>query len=182
MESPRFVFVLVSVLGCTATVEDDDERGTSGESGSPTTGTDDTWPPQACDLDVSPFLDAECLGALRLGCNAHGTEGACTGAEAAGFDGYTIRCGWAQVVTFSDATTCDVASTSFRCEAYIDQECFAVCSAITSQLEIVQLCGGPIGPGNAVDSDDDVVGTCAPNTQPAAPALCDCAPASCDVE
>jgi len=180
MDDKTLGLVLVFAIGCGSSGEGSDGGSTEGTTADGDSTGGDMWPPAACDLDASPFLDAECLDALRLGCNQQMAEGSCTGFAPALFDGYTIRCGWVEVFTFSDATTCALASTTSRCEAYIDQECPADCSAIPSEGEILELCGGPIGPWSAVDSEQaGYVGTCAPNVQPPAPALCDCAPASC---
>lgn len=178
------------VVAC-GSAKEDDTSGADSSSGSESSDGSvdgstggDTWLPAACELDSSPFVDSECLGGLRLACNGFATEEACAAAAPLAFDdgGYAVRCGWASVIAYDEASTCAVASMTSRCEAYIDQECFASCTAITSELEIIDLCGGPLGPWSAVDIEDDGVGTCAPNTQPPAPALCDCAPATCAVE
>lgn len=186
------VLALVVAMGCGVADADDtgdssDTGSSSGSSSSADTGSDstgaDSWPPETCALEASPFLDADCLEALRLACNAHAAETQCTAAEALSFDsgGYSIRCAWAEVYTFTDAATCAGETATSRCEAIVDTECQDTCTAIPSALEIIDVCGGPLGAWSAVDSEDaGHVGTCAPNVQPPAPALCDCAPATCD--
>jgi hypothetical protein len=161
--------------------------GTTSDDTGTSSGGGESWPPAACDLDRSPFLDAECLAALRRACNEHTAETPCAGAESLAFDdgGYSIHCEWVEVIAFSDAATCAVESTTSRCEAQNESlgGCLSNCSAIPSELEIIVMCDGPLGPWAAVDSEeDDDFGGCAPNTQPPAPALCDCAPAACDVQ
>jgi hypothetical protein len=189
----NLVLVLVGAMGCgvadagdTGEPSDTSSGGssTSADTGSDSTGGTDVWPPETCALAASPFLDADCLDALRVACNAHAAETQCTAAEPLSFDsgGYSIRCAWAEVITFTDAASCAGATISERCEAILEQfdGVSFECTAIPSALEIVVLSGGPLGPWSAVESDDDDVGPCAPNVQPPAPALCDCAPASCD--
>lgn len=54
-------------------------------------------------------------------------------------------------------------------------------AAIPSQLEIVQMCGGPLGSWSAVGAEPGgFVSTCAPNLEPPSHPLCDCATAACD--
>lgn len=150
--------------------------------------------PDACSIDASPFLQPECLDALRLACNAHAAENDCAAAAPFAFDdgGFVIGCAWAKVVTFSDATQCTVESVAGRCEARIDSECGDYCAgdfmlsdvaAIPAQLEIVQLCGGPLGAWSATDAEPGtVVSTCAPNVEPPSDPLCDCATTACDAQ
>jgi hypothetical protein len=173
--------VLVGAPACAAeqepTADDGIESSDAGD-----TGTDF---PAACNPDESPFLSADCLAALRSACRTHEDETACTTQPSFEFDGYGVVCGWANVLTFADATSCIVISEVGRCEAGLVQlgGLGAPCTAIPSELEIVELQGGPLGPWAAVDSEPgDYASTCAPNTSPPAAALCDCAPASCDVE
>ncbi len=184
----RATLLLLGALACPAEDEpaDDDAAG-SDEVAAESSSDADTGVggfPSACDPTMSPFLSADCLTDLRSACNAHVDESACAGQAAFEFDGYTVRCGWANVLTFADATSCTIASEVGRCEAVLDSldGLDAPCTAFPSELEIVVLGDGPLGPWSAVDSEADDVGTCAPNISPPAPALCDCAPASCDVE
>jgi hypothetical protein len=173
--------VIVAALACT-TEPDPATDDTAGSSGAADTGTDF---PAGCTPDESPFLSADCLAALRSACLAHPDEDACTAQPSFEFDGYSVRCGWANVLTFADATACTVASEAGRCEATMENlgGLDAPCTAIPSELEIIELEGGPLGPWSAVDAEPgEYAGTCAPNTTPPAPALCDCAPATCDVE
>lgn len=177
---------MLVVVGACATEPEhaDDDGSSSGRDPGPSSGGADTGDgfPTACSPAESPFLSADCLAALRDACNAHIDQSACAGQAAFEFDGYSVSCGWANVTTFVDATSCTIASETGRCEAVIAQECLHPCTAITSELEILELCDGPLGPWSAVDDDTDDVGACAPNTSPPAPALCDCAPPSCAVD
>jgi hypothetical protein len=172
--------VCLVLVACTS---DDGETGGD-------TGAEVSWPPGACALDESPFVQSECLDALRLACNAHAEESACAGAQPLSFDtgGYSIECGWAKVVAFVDEAACTVETVSGRCEARIDTECGDFCggddmlsdvAAIPSQGEIVQLCGGPLGPWSAVGAANDDLSTCADNVTPPSDALCECAEAAC---
>lgn len=142
----------------------------------------DSWLPGECRIDESPFLRPDCLGALRSACGEHEDESTCVAEPALSFsDGsYIIRCSWAKVVTFSDADACTVASVAGRCEASVDKACnespTGNVDAIPSELEIIEMCGGPLGPWSAVGSEPgEYVGSCAENVKPPAPALCDCA-------
>jgi hypothetical protein len=180
MRSRRHLAPLVLVVVACGPEQDPGADDDVGSSGSDETGADASFP-AACNADESPFVSADCLAALRDVCRAHSDETACTSQATFEFDGYAVRCGWANVLTFADATSCTIASEAGRCEAMHVAECLWPCTAIPSELEIVELCDGPLGPWSAVDSEDDV-SSCAPNTTPPAPALCDCAPSSCDVE
>lgn len=164
----------------------------TGEAESTTDGA--AWPPDECPLDQSPFLRADCLGALQSACRELTDETACAAEPSLRFidDQYVIRCVWAKVVTFSDATACTVAAVMGRCEASVDTACSDACAgeplisdlqAIPSELEIVKMCGGPIGPWAAVGSEPGAyVGACAGNVTPPAPPLCDCAAVACAAE
>jgi hypothetical protein len=158
MDSMRFVLVLVGVAGC----------GPGDANG-------------ACAHDESPFLQTDCLAELRLACNEHDAEESCLGADSRSFEsGHDISCAWVEVATFSDETTCALDSTVGRCEAVVGLlGCLDTCNAIPSEGEIFDLCGGPIGPWSAIDSEDDHVATCSSNVQLPAPALCECAPMVC---
>jgi hypothetical protein len=103
-------------------------------------------------------------------------------------EGYQIRCLWAKVVKFTDATSCSVESVTGRCEASVRTFCGDFCGgnslvgdihAIPSQLEIIHLCGGPLGPWSAVGNDNSSYSSPC-GTGQAAPALCDCATVACE--
>lgn len=174
----------------------DESTGSSGADGSEAAPTSSgvSWPPDECPIDASPFLSPECLAALRSACNEHTGEDACAAEPRLAFadDMYIVRCAWAKVVTFSDAAACAVASVAGRCEASVDTACRDACageplisnlSAIPSELEIIELCGGPLGPWSAVGSEPGAhVGACAKSVQPPAPPLCDCAAVACSAE
>jgi hypothetical protein len=191
MRSAARFATLVIVTACAeppdasddADASSDDATSSSGDAPS-SSGSVDTGDgfPAACSPAESPFLSADCLASLREACNAHVDEAACVAQPSFEFDGYSVRCGWANVLTIADATSCTLVSEVGRCEATLVSECLSPCTAITSALEIVELCDGPLGPWSAVDDDTDDVGGCAPNTQPPAPALCDCAPPTCAVD
>jgi len=167
---------------------------TTHESGDMPTSGGTSWFPGECPVDESPFLSADCLEALRSACGEHDVEGACAGEQPLSFldDQYIVRCSWAKVVKFSDAAACTVASVTGRCEASVDTACSDACAgdflnssltAIPSELEIIEMCGGPLGPWSAVGSEPGAyLGTCAPTVKPPAPPLCDCASVACAAE
>jgi hypothetical protein len=140
--------------------------------------------PAPCSFDESLFEDAACLEALRLECNERATAQDCAAAPPFDFEGYGAVCTWANVVTYVDATSCAVQSESARCEAGVvpGDGLVAVCHAIPSQLEIIEIWGGPLGAWSAVGSDSDFVSSCGENLSPPEPPLCACAPASCAQE
>ena len=102
MDDKTIMLVLVGIVAC--------GEADAGDDGS------DTGLPDPCDMDESPFLQPDCLAALRLACNQHLSEGPCFAAESSTFDGYSISCAWVDVATFSDATTCELESTVGRCD------------------------------------------------------------------
>lgn len=171
--------IALLVIACTSSTTQD-------ESGASTTS--EPGLPDGCAADQSPFLQEQCLASLRAACNAEATAEECAATFA--FDGYEVQCAWAKVVTFSDATSCTVASVGGRCEATIVQEesCGDFCggeallsnvTAIPSALEIIELCNGPLGPWSAVGSENDYTSTCGENLSPPPHAFCDCATAAC---
>jgi hypothetical protein len=174
--------LLLAALACTAKNDPatDDVAG-SGDAAS--TGAESPLP-AACSFDESPFLRADCLTSLRDACLAHTDQTTCVAQPTFAFDGYDVDCGWANVLTFADETSCTMTSEVGRCEATIVlwDGLAAPCNAIPSELEIIEIYGGPLGPWSAVDAEGGYIGSCAPNVQPPAPALCDCAPATCDPE
>lgn len=181
---------LASVLGCASGADCAEGESCSDDSGD--TNNEDSWPPDACSLIRSPFLQPECLGAMRLACDLHGEENVCTAVPGLSFDGgaYEVRCLWAKVVSFSDVDTCAVEAVVGRCEASLDGlPCGDLCagesqvsnvSAIPSESEIVQLCGGPLGSWTAVGSTEMYGFTCGDNLDPPPPPLCDCVEAACE--
>jgi hypothetical protein len=161
--------LIVALVACSPRVADDaDDSGVSF--------------PASCSADASPFLQPECLGALREACLGIASESACAGAPQFQFDGYAIECRWVGVTSFVDVATCTVESESFRCEAGLPpgDGPQILCHAIQSELEIVEMLDGPIGPWSAVGSDDDDVRSCGEGLVPPEPPLCACAPAECD--
>lgn len=183
----RAALLALGTLACPAEDEpaNDDAAGSDGVAADSSSDADTGVGgfPSACDPTMSPFLSADCLSALRDACRAHADESGCAGQATFQFDGYGVRCAWANVLTFADATSCTIASEASRCEATLVSlgSVGIPCTAFPSELEIVELVDGPLGPWSAVDSEPDDVGGCAPNTSPPAPALCDCAPASCEI-
>ena len=172
--------VLAVALACTdRDFASDDESGSSGAA----EADSDSPFPTACNPGESPFLSEDCFAALRDACLAHDVETACAAQPSFEFDGYDVRCGWANVLTFADDTSCAVTSELRRCEATMAlwDGSATPCTAIPVELEIIEVGGGLVGPWSAIDSEPDDVFPCAPNIQPPAP-LCDCAPARCDVE
>jgi hypothetical protein len=203
---PRFslvVFLLASVIGCggeancsgdacadeSASGSSDDSLGSVGESDSGSL----SWPPQECSLEISPFLQVECLAAMRSACNAIEEEGDCTLTPFASFSngGFEVRCEWAKVVKFSDVATCSVEGVLGRCEPTLNEmACVDSClgealvgsiSAFPSDLELVQLCGGPLGSWSAVGSTEMYGFSCGDNLVPPEPAICQCIDEACGV-
>ncbi len=180
----------LAVFGCTADSEGD--AGNSGTEDSDSSTGEDPWPPDACTLETTPFLQVECLDAMRLACNQHSEEDDCTSAPGLAFarGGYQVGCSWARVVRFSDADTCTVQSVEGRCEASLEGlPCGDLCagnsmlsniSAFPSESELVDLCGGPLGSWSAVGSTQMHAFTCGENIEPPAPELCDCVDAVCE--
>ena len=184
-----------ALVGCGS--ESEAEPGCSTESAacdeSSGTSRDESWLPEACSLDRSPFLQPQCLDALRLACNEHSAENVCTASPVLPFasGGYEIRCAWAKVVTFSDADSCTVESVDGRCEASIEgllpcggdpcteDSLMSSVSAVPSESEIIQLCGGPLGSWNAVGSTESYASVCEDGIEPPPPSLCDCTEAAC---
>ena len=79
------IFALLSlalVVGCPA---DSDEGST---------GTEDTWLPDVCSTEASPFTQPECLAAIQDACNARLDEASCS-TEPLPYAGFAITCGWA---------------------------------------------------------------------------------------
>lgn len=185
-----FVASVLTVSGCSAGSECD-AGGSCIEDSDGATG-EDPWPPDTCSLETSPFLQAECLDAMRLACNQRSEENDCTSAPGLSFDGggYEVRCSWARVVRFSDADTCTVQTVEGRCEASLEGlPCGDLCageslvgniSALPSESELVQLCGGPLGAWSAVDSPQMHAFGCGENLEPPAPPLCDCVDVACE--
>jgi len=154
--------------------------------------------PAACDVDRSPFLEADCLTALRDGCRAQPTADECAARAEIAFDdgGYVVRCGWATVVRFGDASTCAMPVVEGRCEAGLVQEgggdpcegeptldsAWFVDVAAQELIDMTTALDGPLGPWSAVDAEPGMSGVCAENVQPPAPALCECAAAACTVQ
>ncbi|HWB76830.1 MAG TPA: hypothetical protein VG755_17810 [Nannocystaceae bacterium] len=177
----------IASLAIACTSRDAQTEATSSETTSSETTTGTPGLPDGCSADQSPFLQPECLASLRAACNSAASADAC--ADAFEFDGYGVQCAWAKVVTFSDASSCAIASVSGRCEATIVQEgCGDFCAdatsfgnvkAIPSALEIIELCGGPLGPWSALDSESDHLSTCGENLSPPQHAFCECATAAC---
>lgn len=179
---PARALLLVAALACTAK-QDPATEDAAGSDDDASTGAESQLP-AACSFDESPFLSADCLTSLRDACLAHTDQAACAAQPTFEFDGYDVGCGWANVLTFADATSCAVTSEVGRCEAtmILWDGLAAPCSAIPSELEIIELYGGPLGPWSAVDAEGEYIFSCASNVQPPAPALCGCAPATCDAE
>jgi hypothetical protein len=179
--TPRLVFGFLVLLAAVACAKDDPAAGDAdGSDGEASTGADSTLP-AGCSFAESPFLSADCLTGLRDTCRAHVDQSACAAQPTFAFDGYDVGCGWANVLTFVDATSCAVASEVGRCEATLalSDGLEPPCKAIPSALEILELVGGPLGPWSAVGAEGQSIGACAPNVDPPAPALCECAPATC---
>jgi hypothetical protein len=164
------------------------DMGMRSDATSSESTTDEPGLPDGCSADQSPFLQEECLANMRASCNAHADADECATA-AFELDQYGVQCAWAKVVTFSDAESCTVASVGGRCEATIVQEScgdycagedsFSNVTAIPSELEIIELCNGPLGPWSAVGSDSDYTSTCGENLSPPQHAFCGCAMAAC---
>lgn len=173
----RWALALLAIACTSSTTEGDTGSSTTATTGEPGL-------PDGCAADQSPFLQEQCLASLRAACNAEASADECAATFA--FDGYQVQCAWAKVVTFSDATSCTVASVGGRCEATIVNEgCADVCAgedgfsnvtAIPSALEIIELCNGPLGPWSAVGSESDHLSTCHPTTSDG---LCACTMAAC---
>jgi hypothetical protein len=199
--NPKWTVLALLLAACTPADSGTDDE-TAGDDDT-TTGSTDVLPPECSDLG-SPFLEEDCLGALQSACRAYAAENECTGQAPFVFgDGaYVVHCGWAKLVTFSDAETCTVESVAGRCEAGLEDTlsgCGDPCvgepdinhalSAIPSELVLLEMActpggnrlDGPLSPTSAVDSElENYTGTCAPNIEPPAPALCDCAPVACE--
>jgi hypothetical protein len=170
----------VFIAACSGAADD-----ASMEAGSDSAGAS---LPDACSPDESPFLQPDCLDALRQACNEQDEENVCVATEPFDVSGYRIRCAWAKVVAFSDTSACTVDAVVGRCEASIETPCGDYCtenellsnvSAIPSRQEIIRLCGGPIGPWSAVGADSDHTSMCADNVVPPADPLCQCAEVAC---
>lgn len=176
----------------TACAERQDDAGDAASS-----GPDAAVYPGACDPGVSPWQSGACLDGLSERCRAHDAQEDCAAAGPLTFGvGYTVACGWAKVVAFSEEASCTVASVHGRCEAILVEGLSGACSdgctgealisslsAFPSRGEIVDLCGGPLGGWSAIDADaDGEGGMCAPNVSPPPPALCDCVAAACAAE
>lgn len=187
--------ILEACGGSDSTMQEDTDENTSGGEATGSTATSgasggNTWLPDTCSADQSPFLQESCLDSLRMSCNTHAEENECMATPVLFFDegGYGIRCLWARVVKFSDASSCTVESVTGRCEASVNGECEDFCSgdfllsdmsAISSQSELIQVCGGPLGTWSAVGAEQGYISTCGPNIQPPPPPLCDCGDAAC---
>ena len=154
-----------------------------------------TWPPAECDGLATPFLGEDCLGRFHEICRSHDNQEACIAdGRARVGDGYVVYCNWVPLVVFSDESTCEVASTGWRCEAHIELNllpCLDPCEvspslhsawkAIPSEHELIKMCGVPLGPWLTVESTSLYARSCHDNTTPPAPAICDCTPAACEV-
>jgi len=177
---------MLGTLACHA------ESATDAATGGADVSDGDSWLPDECQIEQSPFLSPDCLGALRGACGGHGDESACAAEPMLSFDndGYIIRCVWAKVVRFSDASLCTVASVGGRCEASVQNACGDACagnflvsnlSAIPDELELIEMCGGPLGPWAAVGSEPgSYLSVCEPGLVPAPDPLCDCAQVACN--
>lgn len=166
---------------------------------------DDLMPSECVDLG-SPFLEADCLGALAARCGALESEQECVAAKPLSFGdgGYPIHCGWAKVVRFADIDMCTVESVSGRCVAGLEQngigcddpcagelDLYSSLSVEFAELEMIEMpcapggayLGGPLGPSSAVDSPPtDGSGSCAENTSPPPSELCACHQVACEAE
>lgn len=183
--------VALFILACGPSVSTDD--GGNGDASSDASSADasstdassgdspEDWPPATCPPASSPFVSGECLDGLARGCGAYADENACAAAPVASFDGYTVRCRWATVTTIADPQTCALASVGGRCVAALEDDlCLLPCTADPSTNEIIEVCGGPLDASAAVGAEPDDDGPCSTQqTSPPAPALCECAPASC---
>jgi len=184
------VALALVAVGCTARSECD--AGEACIEDSDDTSDETPWPPEACALETSPFLQPECLDAMRLACNQHSEETDCTSAAGLSFagGGYEVACSWAKVVRFSDPDTCTVQTVEGRCEARVaGMPCGDLCtgdsltsntSAFPSDSELVQLCGGPLGEWSAVGSTQMHASSCGENLEPPQPPLCDCVDVACE--
>ena len=170
----------------------------SGEGGDPPRdgSVDGSSVSSECAGLTSPFLEADCLAALRDRCRSRANDADCTmgGPLIFGGGAYKIFCTWSKVVRFSDLTTCAVETVFHRCEGTIKQD-LVVCrdpctatpdifsrwTAIPSEQELVRVeCGGPIGPWSAVGSTPgSYTGACLGNIMPPAPDLCRCESTAC---
>ncbi len=196
IESRVILLAALPILGCR-----DDETASSGNDG----GTDDSGVatssvdteasndglPNACSAENSPFLQQECLNAIRVACSALLAENTCLAEPPFVFDGYVARCAWAKVVSFSDVLSCEVSSTVGRCEASIDTVCGNYCegeafgsnvAAIVSEGALIQMCNGPVGPWTALENPDVYGVPCgqADEAPGAVAQLCDCFDRVCD--
>lgn len=149
---------------------------------------------------MSPFLNETCLAQMRDVCRSHGTESACLDQGRAGIGyleelgqyGFYVFCGWVPVVTFTDSSGCVVESTTHRCEAHLERDLLACndpCEAapelhwawksIASELELIKICGIPLGPWATSGSSTQYVSTCIAGGTPTPPELCNCTQAAC---
>jgi hypothetical protein len=193
-----YAAALVLVVGCS----DDSAAGSSTSTDATTTevttgssSTGDAGLLPACVGLSSPFLDGVCLEAMRVACNALGSEMECVASEPWVFDdgAYVIGCGWATYAVVESVSACTIGESGRRCEGYIQQlgggfgdpcsgdpDTSGAWTGLIEAQELVFLPGGPIGPWSEVGNTSDPVSTCAPNVTPPPDALCDCASAACD--
>lgn len=135
--------------------------------------------PADCSTDASPFVQGECLQALREACNARASAEECGAAEPVTFadGGFEVVCGWAEVASFASADACDLRGTSERCEASLgcgDGPDGDV-KAFPAAVELVRLCGGPLGPWSEVGAPGGETEACDPNAASPQHPLCGCA-------
>lgn len=163
------------VFGCNSDPEKDvpsmGDFGTTGASSSV---------PEACRGLSSPYLEAECLQALRTRCLELGSRSECDDRPAVSFEGsYVVECGWARVVEVLGQDACALAESTYRCEAreVSTLDGFdAKWKAWGEQSELIEFSHGPLGPWSAIDPPPEfTVRACADNVSPPSPSLCNCA-------
>lgn len=155
------------------------------------------WPPIECAGLSSPFLEEGCLTKIHEVCRSHQDKLGCVGqgkVDAAGT--YFVFCNWVPVVKFVDDVNCEVASSTWRCEAHIDLSldiCADPCEAspeqhfawkaIASEREMIKMCGIPLGPWATVGAGWFHAASCLPGrlVTPPNPPLCNCIPQACEV-
>ena len=165
---------------------------------------DDPGLPAKCAGLKSPFLEADCLAALRDECRSFSSGEDCAGQEPFLFNegAFAVHCGWAKVVEFSDAAACKIQTVKGRCEAGIEQTglgCGGGCGgeatphyslrADSDEMELIEMpctltgsyLGGPLGPDSAVGAEPGEYGkACAEGTTPPAAPICACSSVACE--
>lgn len=197
----RLVWALGGLLIAACSLACDSGESPSSSSSS---GSGSMELPAAC-VYANPFAAELCGAALRTLCNSFTNERECSAQEPFSFnDGdYVFACGWAKVITFSDAESCTVGAVAGRCEAgfIAGPPCGDPCDgqppdlytgfvAIERESELVEMpCGlggsalsGPVGEWISLEYQRErevPIHPCGADLPPP-PRLCECAQAACE--